>query len=368
MSLEPLAPQLGDSVYLGSFLSNNHVYGVISDLDTPDMTSASWEISGGNGLISVRAIVGPRGPAGEPAFVLKLQQQVFDDPEDLPKNLTTDDVDLGKYWVVREYDDDGNAVSSKAYVWYGTRYEWFPMGTAGPPGPVPIITPSVELLDPDDDDLKTEVLVTGDDYHPSWRLKLKAPAGPQGPSASIASAPDVDMGDGAEVGDALVWNGIDWTPTPLGTIVPRFYTMPEAAFIDVPLAIGTSVALGVFTVPPQDTDVVPYITGHMRLTGIEADVDPMIIGVEVRLGHATTGAVVARAFGNISTYCTLVPHASTSATPNDAITPTNGRAVIPSGALGAAASLYISAFNDGVAGVYNFEKRGSQLGILLIPV
>ena len=31
---EPLAPQLGDSVYLGSFLSNNHVYGVIS-ISTP---------------------------------------------------------------------------------------------------------------------------------------------------------------------------------------------------------------------------------------------------------------------------------------------------------------------------------------------
>ena len=37
----------------------------------------------------------------------------------------------------------------------------------------------------------------------------------------------------------------------------------------------------------------------------------MIIGAEVRLGHATTGPVVARGFGNISTYAFLTPHAST---------------------------------------------------------
>jgi hypothetical protein len=176
------------------------------------------------------------------------------------------------------------------------------------------------------------------------------------------------MGDGAEIGDALVWNGTDWAPTPIGTIVPKFYTMPEAAFVDVPLALGTSVSLGVFVVPPQDWDCVPYVTGHMRITGIELDADPFIIGAEVRLGNATTGAVVARAFGNISTYCTLIPHASTTATPNDAITPTNGRAVIPAGSTGSAASLYISAFNEGITGLYNFENRGSQIGVLLLPV
>jgi hypothetical protein len=366
----PLAPQIGDSVYLGSFLSQNHVYGVISDLDTPDMTSASWEIAAGNGLISVRALMGPTGPAGEPLFILKLQLQVYDDPADLPGNLTTDDVDLGRYWIVREFDDDGNAIGSQAYVWYGTHYEHFPMGTQGPPGPVPIITPTFELVPSSAGIANASVLVTGDDYHPSWHVQVNEELirGPQGPSASIASAPDVDMGNGADLGDALVWNGTDWAPTPIGTIVPKFYTMPEAAFVDVPLAIGTSVALGSFVIPPQDWDCVPYVNGHMRIIGIEADADPMIVGAEVRLGNATTGPVVARGFGNISTYAFLTPHASTSSTPNDAITPTNGRAVIPTGATGTAATLYINAFNDGIAGTYSFEKRGAQVSILLIPV
>jgi hypothetical protein len=124
----------------------------------------------------------------------------------------------------------------------------------------------------------------------------------------------------------------------------------------------------VFVVPPQDWDCVPYVHGHMRITGVEADIDPMIIGAEVRLGHATTGVVVARGYGNISTYTYLTPHASTGVTPNDAITPTNGRAVIHAGATGAAASLYINAFNDGVAGLYTFAKRGAQVSIVLYPV
>jgi hypothetical protein len=367
---EPLTPQLGDSVYLGSFLSQNHVYGVVSDLDTPDMTSASWEISAGQGLISVRALVGPRGPAGEPMFILKLQPQVFDDPADLPMNLTTEDFDKGKYWIVREFDSDGNAISSSAWVWMGTKYESFPMGTQGPPGPVPIITPTFELVEQSSGVVNAETLVTGDDYHPSWHTQINKELirGPAGPSATVSSAPDVDMGDGAEIGDALVWNGTDWAPTPIGTIVPKFYTMPEAAFVDVPLAVGTSVALGVFVVPPQNWDCVPYVQGHLRITGTEVDPDPMIVGAEVRLGHPTTGAVVARGFGNISTYAFLTPHASTESTPNDAITPTNGRAVIPAGATGVAASLYINAFNDGVAGVYSFQKRGAQVSILLLPV
>ena len=97
-----------------SFLSTNHIYGVVSDLDTPDMASMSWEMAGGNGLISVRALIGPAGPAGAPMFLLKQQMQIFDSADDLPTNLTNEDVDKGKYWIVREYDEDGNAVSSKA--------------------------------------------------------------------------------------------------------------------------------------------------------------------------------------------------------------------------------------------------------------
>jgi hypothetical protein len=361
----PLTPQIGDSVYLASLFANLHIHGIISDLDTPDQVSASLEVSGGNGLLSLAAIQGPKGAQGEPAFLLKLQLQIFDSTDDLPTNLTVEDIDVGKYWIVRVFDDDSNAIGSNAWVWFGDHYEGFPMGTQGPAGPVPIISFNIELLDPDDDDLQNQVVVTGDNYHPSVLLKIKAPRGPQGPDAAWDKYDEPTVPD---VGDYPGWDGTHYVPTAPPSTQSKCWTMPEAAFVDVPLAIATSVPLGTFLIPPLDGDHIPWVFGHMRITGVEADIDPLIIGIEVRLGNATTGAVVARGYGNISGYVNLSPHASTSATPNDAITPDNGRALIPSGSTGAAATLYVNAFNDGVAGVYHFEKRGAQLSIEAKPV
>jgi hypothetical protein len=362
-------PDLGDRVYLGSFLSQNHVFGVISDLDTPDQASMSWEIAGGNGFLTVPVLQGRQGATGSNAPLLRLQQQVFDDSDELPTNLTDDDVDIGKYWIVQEFDDDGNVTGSKAYIWYGDHYEFFQMGTQGPAGPVPIIAFSIELLDPDDDDLENEVVITGDAYHPSVLLKIKAPRGPQGPATNIADAPDVDMTPPPETGDTLVYNEADgkWHPSTTQAYIPKFYTYPEGSFNDVSLAFGTRVPIGSCLVPPQEYDSVPIVFGHFRLTGLELDSTPLMVGVEVRLG-SVNGTLVARGWGNITNYALVIPHASTGTAPNDAITPENERAKIPAGATGAAATLYVNAFNDGVAGLYNFENAGAQLSVQLNPI
>lgn len=363
-----ITPQIGDSIVLGTFLGNLTLVGIVTDLETPDQMSGSLEVQGKNMLLSLGVLQGPQGATGEPSPMWKLQKQVFDDDEDLPTNLTDDDEDIGRMYMVRQFDEDGNPIGTRAYLWFGTHYEWFVMGYAGPAGPVPIINWQVELLDPDDPELENEIVQTGDNYHPSLLLKIKAPRGPTGPSTTIAAAPDVDFSTPPETGDVLTFNGTDWIPSPIGTIVPKFWTMPEAAFVDVPLAIGTSVPLGAFVIPPLEWDAVPYVQGHVRIAGVEVDVDPLIVGAEIRLGHVTTGQVVARGYGNISTYVNLVPHASTAVTPNDAIAPDNGRAVVPAGATGAAATLYINAFNDGLSGVYTFQKAGSQVSILMVPV
>jgi hypothetical protein len=147
----PISPSIGDQVYLGDIPFIAHCFGVISDLDTPDQVSASLEIFGSNGALSLAALMGPQGPMGTSAPVGKLQFIVFDDEDDLPTNLTDDDVDVGKYWIVRKFDGDGNEIGSNWYIWYGDHYERFMMGTAGPVGPVPVVAFSVELLDPDDD-------------------------------------------------------------------------------------------------------------------------------------------------------------------------------------------------------------------------
>jgi hypothetical protein len=368
MSTDVITPQIGDSVYLTTVTGNLVIRGVISDLDSPDQVSGSLEVDGPNMLLSLRAIQGPPGRAGDNAPIWDLQQQIFNDPDDLPDNLTDEDADIGKLFMVRQFDEDGNAVSTRAYIWYGTRWEWFIMGYAGPAGPVPIISWTVETLDPDDPDAVEEVIPTGDTYFPSLHLKIRGYRGPVGPSTNIADAPDVDFTTPPETGDFLMYDGTNWIPAAPALIRPRFYTVPEAAFTDVAVGFGTTVQICSWEIPEQEWDVVPYVDGHVRILGVELDADPFIIGAQVRLGHPTSGTLLARGFGNITTYCDITPHTSTASAPNDAIAPGNGRGVIPAGTTGAAATLYVSAFNEGLAGTYSFNKTGAQLSVVLYAV
>ena len=143
--------------------------------------------------------------------------------------------------------------------------------------------------------------------------------------------------------------------------------MPEANFTNFS-GITTRQQIASFIIPPQEFDWVPYVTGHIRAVGVEADTDPLILGCEVRLGDPTSGVLVGRGFGNSSTWTTIVPHFSQPGSPNDAITPDNNVAVVPAASTGAASTLYLLLRNDGLTGVYSFNRKDAQLSVLVIPV
>lgn len=351
-------PPPGSDVYLGSLLTKVHIWGMVSDLDTPtSMRTGSFEILGDDGAVTLDALVGPQGNPGQNAPIVDMQWDSIDDPEDLPKNLENDPEDIGKAWWI------GNQV----WVWDGEQYRPKAMGTQGPPGPVPNIAPSVQLLDPDDDDLESSIEVTGTALNPGWLLKLKAPRGPQGENATIRDATDYDDSEPPEIGEAIVWNGSNFQAQPIGNIGSRLYSMPEAAFTNF-TGLATRQQIGSIIIPPQEFDWVPMVQGHIRAVGVEGDADPFILGCEVRLGHPQSGTLVGRGFGNISTWTTIVPHFSSPQSPNTAITPENNLAVVQAGATGQATTLYVNLFNDGIAGVYNFNKKDAQLTILVVPV
>lgn len=350
-------PIPGQDVYLGSILTNVHLWGIISDLDTPSMMSGSFEILGHDGAITLDALVGPKGNPGVNAPIVDMQWEDFEIPEDLPQNLTDEDIDIGKAWWI------GNQV----YVWDGVEYHIRAMGTPGPPGPVPNIAPSVELLDPDDNDLESSIEVSGTATNPGWLLKLKAPRGPTGASGPIRDAADYDNSLAPVSGDAIIWNGTKFQALAITNLSPKFFSMPEANFTNF-TGLTTRQQIGSLVIPPLEHDWVPYINGHIRAIGVEADSDPLILGCEVRLGHPTTGELVARGFGNSSTWTTIVPHFSMPSAPNDAMTPTNDVAVVQAGATGAATTLYVNLFNDGITGAYIFNKKNAQLSVLCVPV
>lgn len=352
----------GDEVYLGSILSNVHCWGIVSDIDSPAGTSATFEILGNDGAVTMDALVGPQGPAGENAAIVKMQYgSSIDDPGDLPDNLTDDGVDLGiTYWI-------GNQV----YMWSGTQLGWVAkaMGSQGPPGPLPDVTPTVQLLDPDDVNLTSEIVVSGTAASPTWLMKLKAPRGPRGYNATIRDATDyTELESGApEVGDVIQWNGADYEPAQVGSILPKFYSVPEANFQNY-AGLTTRQTICTFQVPVQEWGWVPWVTGHIRAVGLEADTDPLILGCEVRLGDAQAGVLIGRGFGNSSTWTTIVPHFSTTQGPNDATSPDNGVAHVPANHTGSAGTVFVNLFNDGLTGAYAFNAHQAQLGIMVIPV
>ncbi|WP_104151092.1 phage tail protein [Mycobacterium intracellulare] len=363
----------GSKVYLGSFDTTVHAFGVISDLDTPDQVEFTMEGFGSNAVLNYSVIQGDPGPPGNNAPLGNRQFPTLDSTDDLPQNLTDDPVDIGKFWIIRVFDEDGNEIGSNWAMWNGTDYEIYKEGMPGQVGPVPKVTPVFNLVTADDAATWSTVdqgngyriTKTGSDASPTWtfdvnREILRGPAG-------VGSDWNLYTGGGEAVGDLPQWNGSKYVPTPLEHIVPQMFTYPEGHFSDVALAIGTRVTIGTCLIPPIDHDVVPWVTGHFRLTGVELDTTPFTIGVEVRLGSAT-GQVVARGYGNITGYVTVIPHASTASTPNDAITPDNGRAVIPANSTGGPATLFVNAYNDGAAGLYSFSAAGAQLAVQALPV
>lgn len=368
-------PNVGDLVYLSQAMAKMLFYGVVTSPDSPDQFAASMELQGDTGVVSMPVLTGRPGPPGQPCFALRLQADMsINDVSELPQNLTNNEVDLGKYYVLDDLDIDGNVIGSSAYVWFGRAWRRLQMGTPGPPGPIPIITPSVELVDP-----KTQtsaVITSGSSYEPSWHLKLAVPAGPPGPTATLNSAPDTDfktrpaqpgdvlgfMGQYTEDGDPM------WVPVSISALIPSPYSVPESAFRNTPIGLGQRIRIGQFAIPPQAFPWTPVVWGHFKAGGFELDADPLSLGCEVRLGDVEVGTVVGRGFGNSFGEINIMPHYSSPTEPSAAIAPGNGRAVVPAGHVDPAlGTLYISMASEG-ASVYSFNRRHAQLFVMVVPI
>ncbi|OBF77101.1 hypothetical protein [Mycolicibacterium fortuitum] len=259
-----------------------------------------------------------------------------------------------------------NLVGARAYIWMGDHYRILMMGSEGPVGPVPRIAWGVQLLDPDGDE-ETNVVQTGTAYNPSVLLKLKVPRGPQGEAGLIRDASDYDDSEAPQTGQVLMWNGTKFAPAWVGSIIPKPFIVPEAAFNNYE-GLSTRAPIGTFPVPALDFPWKPFVWGKIKATGLELDEDPLIIGCEVRLGHPTTGTLVARGFGNSTGWTTLTPHTSTPSSPSVAMTPDNATGLVPANHTGNDGTLYINLYNDGLAGVYLFNKANAQLAVLAVPV
>jgi hypothetical protein len=342
--------------------------GVATDPSVPNMFAATLEAFGDQGVLTVPVLQGPPGAQGAPQFALLFQNDNLTEPSQLPTDLTNTQADIGKYWLFETLDDNSNPIATTAYIWYGTEYRQLPMGSQGPPGPYPVITPVVNLIDPA---LVSSVTISGPASNPQIAFHLAVPAGPPGPAASLASCPDVNLSTPPTIGQVLGFNGAYtgggapiFQPISVGDIIPAPYTVPEAAFQAYTGISSSRQTVCTWQAPAQDWPWQPFVFGQMRIGGIDISFSPLLIGAECRLNDANSGPLLAYGTGQSTGSVTIVPHTSSSGSPNTAMTPLNGYAQV---AAGVSPTLYVNLLNEGLATLFDFNPANSQLSMLAIP-
>lgn len=367
------SPAIGDTSFLQDYLINTRVYGVVVPPGQPPEFLATYEIQGDQGTLLIAVAIGPEGPAGANMFAMTLINDSTDNVADLPQTLTNTIADIGKYWVIDDVDANGDIIGASLYVWYGTTWRRLMLGSPGPPGPVPIITPNMTVLPPNEN---SEVTEGGTPWEPTLNFSLSLPAGQQGPAAALALCPDVDFtSNPPEPGDVLGFSGTTaddgnplWVPVSISQLIPAPFSMPESAFTSF-AGISAAAAIGSFAIPPQPFPWTPIVWGHIGAFGVELSANPLMIGCQVLLGDPTTGASIGRGFGNSLGEVNIMPHYSSPGSPGTAITPDNGTAVVPANHSNPAqGTIYVNLYNDGEIGLYTFSPTDAQLFIMLVPV
>lgn len=358
---------LGQLVYVCNVNANILVYAVITDGSTPNLNTISMQINGDQATAIIPGLQGPPGPAGAPLLGLQPQPDIFTSPSQLPQDLNEDN--FGDYWVIIQYDQNNNAISSTAYVWWNTFYRVVPIGTQGPIGPYPIITPQVILIDPDE---TSYVLNVGTISNPSWTFYLAVPQGPPGPSATIAGCPDVKEVPPPTPGQVLGFNGAYnqglpvYQPMTLGTMNPLPYTVPESAFQTYKGISTQTQTVCTFTIPANPWPWKPIVLGQLEVFGVNLSLNPLLVGAEVLLNSPDNGQLLAVGYGNaFGGAVTIVPQTSDSSNTNTAMTPQNSTALVPAGQT---VTIYVNLVNHGMAGVYDFNAENAQLFIMAVPV
>ena len=374
---------VGDIIPLKTVLTNTFFMGVVTDPNVPNQFAATMEMFGDTAVVTLPVLVGPPGKPGEPMFALRFQADplsVYPTPQDLP-TLTNTEADIGKYWIFAESDEQGNIISTAMYVWYGTEYRQLPVGSQGPPGPYPVIDPLVVPEPPGSHNGPNGeaywVEVEGGIANPTWTLHGAFPEGPRGYNGSaLQLASDVDFetrppepGDFLRCSNRLNPAGeYIWEPVPLGMIVPQPITIPESAFQDFAGIAGQIQTVGTFALPILEFYWKPWVFGQLKIFGVQLSATPMLVGAEVRLGHPTTGPVIARGHGNAFGTVTLIPHTSTPDFPNIAMSPKNALGRIVPNHTGTQATLYVNVINEGLVGTFDFNPPDAQLAVLQLPV
>jgi hypothetical protein len=337
----------------------------------PSRIEGTFTLVGGEGTLTLDALVGPQGIPGEPSPAIRPQfGSPITDPEDLPDPATLDDSDNGRAWYI-----DG-----QWHVWYEGDYHVIEGSIPGPPGAVPDISVTAEQTEPIDAvPVYGPITVTesGTSLAPNFHIEIPGIAGPEGPAASIGSASDFDN-DGFEVCKFIACVTED--PDTYGLVSPatiyqpaKIWTIPEGNFLDHSGAEGRFL-IASLDIPAQDFDYYPDVTGHVRLR--RSILSTAQIEVEVRIGDTGSSTGETEPLCGLAPYdpawalldsisiAHILPHFSDTGDPLRSISPDTDVARVLSGQ---AKTFYVFIHKTGGAGGYIYTKATSQVRVAVMP-
>jgi hypothetical protein len=392
------SPQINTLEFLRRALTDEQNSAVVTQ-NADGTLSISLDIGPGAHLVDLEALEGPTGPPGLPQFPLMLMPDIFTDPNDLPFDLVNNDADIGKYWLIDQFDATG-CINSAAYIWFGAEYRVLPFGVQGPPGKYGVIRPYVTLLPPDNTSHMTWTGGGTDDDPYLQTFNLSVPQGPIGESCPLFNMIDVQHNTPPVSGQFLaatgntVTDGDDelpiWSATSIGDIIPQPFLVPSSAFSSYSgVDFSHPVAIVTFPMPPQPFPWKPLVWGQIEMQGTKWFQSlPDKIGIIVLLGDSDpeVGTLVGRGFGNAPRgVVTVMPHCSYPQHPagpgepagvagssSIAMTPWNDVGAVPANSTGSASTLYVVLVNEGKAtgsnARFDFSAAGSSLFVLACPM
>jgi len=219
---------IGDTLPIGQAMINLILMGLVTDINNPNMFAAIPQVFNHSAALDVSDLQGPQGVPGQLTFALRWQNDNLVQPSQLPTNLTGLPGDLGKFWIFGVTDQNGNDVYTIMYVWWGTAlgFRQLPVGTPGPVGRYPLVTPNPVLQVPGSglgpNGVDSWIDVTGPVSNPVYTFNIASPRGISGPPSPLASWPDVDFVSHVPVpGDVLTCTSSVTPNAPTGlTILP----------------------------------------------------------------------------------------------------------------------------------------------------
>lgn len=345
--------------FLGDFLLKVKVFGLATPDGEPPLQQAQLAIVGDDASLGIPVLKGDQGAPGTAATPFKWQWPALDSASELPTLTNTAD-DKGKSYVIK----DGGGTADIAY-WTGTEWKYF-VDAFGPglPGPAPDITVDGELVD---EDAPFEVVVSGSAATPHLHFKIPEMPGPTGPSGPWNL---YDSTQDRDAGDIPVWNeGTSrfepktWLEIASFPRVSR-YTQPESAFTAYS-GSATSQLISTMALPALAYPYHVDVHGHVRC-GPNAFSSAQV-GVVVRLGDQTSGALVGKALSEAGAGGRVIsPHYSSQASGQQgyASAPSATLARVPANSQ---QTLYVTALREAGSGSWYANQVDAQLSVTLIP-